>query len=598
MHMRTLLAALLALVGFAAQAQPINAPPSDLPRATIPAAGFILWASPTGNDSNDCLTLGKACATVQHAVDIAIRTLDAKSGGSSLNIADINLEPGKTFNECVQVLGTVPGNGFISIHGSGAKSTITCNGNTLTANYFANVRLKNLILGSTGGGWCLGAKGNSYIQISDASIEFTDCAGLQLDASGNSMIQALAGYTVSGGGVGHWHSHEGGIILVDETVVTCTGTPAFSAYWAGVSFGRVNAINTTFSGCGGVTGAKFTANRLGSIRTAPIGEGDINVFPGNMPGTVSSNATFDGFGTGGWVVRNQPALTVDTVASTDWLVIRTGYDGRARTETLPDCTSTVGPRREFVIKDGLGNANISPIVISAPTSLIDGKASYSLNTAGGAVSLYCDGVSAWVVDSGAWQGYPQSTLAALPAAAVGIGSIYLVTDVGLAGSLWRSNGTEWRPLAPVTLGRGAAQVPHTGDTAEFTAATVTIPANCMGLNGRLQIKGAWSFTGSTNTKSARARLGGLAGTAVLLATASTAANITFNSSVTVANRNSASSQITMSNGVGDGQSAFGTTALIAPAIDTTTATTVVFTSQLGSTGETISLERYEVTLLP
>jgi hypothetical protein len=529
-------------------------------RHQMDPGGLILWVSNTGSDSNDCLTLATACATVQNAVSLAMANYDAKSGGQTQQVADINLAPGQTFTECVLIKGSPVGNGYISIHGSGAQSTLTCpgSGNTLTATNSGDIRIKNLILQGTPSQWCLGAQYNSFVQIIDSTVTFGDCGatGAQIDISRGSQLQALTGYSISGGGQSHWHSHEGGVIIADATTITLIGTSVtYSAYFAGASFGRINAIGTTYANAGIVHGPKFTLNRLGSIRTIDTGEGNVTALPGDVAGNVVSNGVYDGYGTGGWVVRNATGNTVDVAGSTDTVINRTGYNGSARTETLSDCSAATGPWRNVIVKDGIGNANLSPIVISAPTSTIDGAASYSLNTAYGAVSLFCDGGSNWIT----------------------------------IGNAQRS---------PVLLGSSAVQVSHTGDTSEFTFATVTIPAGAMGLNGRLDIKGIWSFTGSTNTKSARARLGGVGGTAIISAATATAANITFNGSEIVANRNSASSQVSMSAAVGSGQIAFGTTALITSAINTAASTTVVFTGQLTNTGETISLERYEVTLLP
>ena len=167
-----------------------------------------------------------------------------------------------------------------------------------------------------------------------------------------------------------------------------------------------------------------------------------------------------------------------------------------------------------------------------------------------------------------------------------------------AGVLQMATGGTKPSTLPVLLGSNAVQVSHTGDTAEFTFATVTIPANAMGLNGRLQLRGIWSFTGSTNAKTARARLGGVGGTAYIAASTATATNITANGYEIIANRNAANSQVSMSAAIGAGQIGFGTTALITSAIDTTAPTTVVFTGQLTNAGETIALESYDVTLLP
>jgi hypothetical protein len=191
----------------------------------------------------------------------------------------------------------------------------------------------------------------------------------------------------------------------------------------------------------------------------------------------------------------------------------------------------------------------------------------------------------------------STTFAALPAAAGASGKVYLVTDVGVAGSLWRSDGTLWRPVHPVVLGRSGVAVSHTGNTSETVLATVAIPANVLGTNRTLEVDAVWSFTGSTNSKTCRARFGaagsGASGTIVLSGATTTAANVSFRGNNRITGRGSTSSQVGAGNVPVTG---FGNGAVITPAIDTTAASEIAFTGLLASSGETITLERYSVTL--
>lgn len=195
-------------------------------------------------------------------------------------------------------------------------------------------------------------------------------------------------------------------------------------------------------------------------------------------------------------------------------------------------------------------------------------------------------------------GVPQYAWASKPAAAAASGLIIQVADVGIGGSLWISDGTSWVPLHQVTLGRGAAASNSVTGTANETAlATVNVPAGAMGLSGSLRIRTLWSFTGSTNTKTFRGRFSGIGGTAFLSNATATAANVSFTGETHIRNRGVANSQVAASSTTwgGDG---FLNAAVVPASVDTTAATSVVITGQLANTGETITLEAYEVVLTP
>src|SRR5688500_6060251 len=67
-------------------------------------------------------------------------------------------------------------------------------------------------------------------------------------------------------------------------------------------------------------------------------------------------------------------------------------------------------------------------------------------------------------------------------------------------------------MGPYVLAQSAVAASHTGNTTETTLATVTVPANAIGANGRLRVTSLWSHTNSANSKTLRVRFGGAAGT--------------------------------------------------------------------------------------
>src|SRR5688572_30465286 len=81
----------------------------------------------------------------------------------------------------------------------------------------------------------------------------------------------------------------------------------------------------------------------------------------------------------------------------------------------------------------------------------------------------------------------NTTFAALPAPSDHIGYAN-VSDVGLSGSLWQSDGTIWRPVGGRVLlaASAVAAAAVTGGTTEVTTDTLTIKGGIMGLNGGLE----------------------------------------------------------------------------------------------------------------
>lgn len=143
-------------------------------------------------------------------------------------------------------------------------------------------------------------------------------------------------------------------------------------------------------------------------------------------------------------------------------------------------------------------------------------------------------------------------------------------------------------------GQSSAAVSCGADTNEDTLATITIPANALGANGRLRITTIWTTTNSGNNKTTRVRYSGASGTQYglnVLTTTATAVEMRL-----IGNRNATNSQV---GGMPGGTGGWGTsaTAVSTSAVDTTAATTVVITGQKASSGEVLTLESYLVELL-
>lgn len=135
-----------------------------------------------------------------------------------------------------------------------------------------------------------------------------------------------------------------------------------------------------------------------------------------------------------------------------------------------------------------------------------------------------------------------------------------------------------------------AAIAHTGTTSETTLATLTLPANIMGVNGVVRVMLLWSATNNANNKTVRFKFGGSTFYAVAITT-----GVMCQAIVEVPNRNNASSQVgaqSAFNGVGNGGAA-----VITAAVNTANAVTMLITGELANSADTITIEAYSLEVL-
>jgi hypothetical protein len=99
-----------------------------------------------------------------------------------------------------------------------------------------------------------------------------------------------------------------------------------------------------------------------------------------------------------------------------------------------------------------------------------------------------------------------STWAARPAAAASVGQGMWVSDVGVDGSMWFSNGTSWMPVSnPLVLAHkfsNARMDASVGANADVLLDSHRIPAFLLGPASSLRITAAYSFPGSGSASKA------------------------------------------------------------------------------------------------
>lgn len=191
--------------------------------------------------------------------------------------------------------------------------------------------------------------------------------------------------------------------------------------------------------------------------------------------------------------------------------------------------------------------------------------------------------------------FARATWAGRPAASGNTGKTILVTDLGPEYCWFTSNGTDWIPDAPCTLGRSAVAASHTGDTTETELANVAVPAGLLGHNNALETDDVWTMSGSSSSRKLRERYSGSAGTTHMLISTSSSANVGARGNVVIRNRNATNSQVSGNQG---GALGVSSVAPVTGSVDTTAATSVSLTAELASGADTITLESYSVQLMP
>lgn len=188
-----------------------------------------------------------------------------------------------------------------------------------------------------------------------------------------------------------------------------------------------------------------------------------------------------------------------------------------------------------------------------------------------------------------------------PSAASYEGEIIYLTDVGIAGSYWISNGSVWSPVGgEVTLAQSIVNSSVTGTTSETALATYTLPANLTHPNSIIEMNHTWSYTNSANNKLQRIRHGasgsGLTGDTYYSNAQTTTAYLSGFTCIRCNNSNSAQKgcgvDSTIATGLGSVSAVMRSNSLNL----STNATDIVISGQLANSGETLTLISYSIVL--
>lgn len=238
-------------------------------------------------------TFAHGFATIQAAVDWAYSFLDLAGARNRYSILFQVYPAGGPYTAPVLFSGPLPGDGLFWLDGASGTAVITVTGgNAIKVQDGAKMQLGDVRLKTITSGACLYVEGGKAIIL--AGTEFDTCAASHIDVCNHGIVSSGGNYSIIGGAVSHFHARNCGVMLLSN-LVTLTGTPAFSQYFAGCSFGFVEAIGASFSGS--ATGPKFVCHYNGLIRTVTNAfSSDLNFFPGSTAGTTDRGGIYDNFG--------------------------------------------------------------------------------------------------------------------------------------------------------------------------------------------------------------------------------------------------------------------------------------------------------------
>lgn len=249
----------------------------------------------SGNDLNNGLTAGTAFKTIQRAWNEMFLRYDFNNHNAIINVAD------GTYANAAVLQGTPVG--------LGASNTITIRGNLVTpstciisptpASCFTvqqvavSVRIEGFRLTATGTPGIYINHGHAIV-VSNATVsvnklEFGSCAGSHLCAFGGGTISSDANpYAIVGGAQHHALAVRAGCIVLVQSTVTLTGTPAFSGAFAAASeCGTLELYGTTWTGS--ATGLRYSANANGVIN---VGGAGATYLPGATAGATATGGQY------------------------------------------------------------------------------------------------------------------------------------------------------------------------------------------------------------------------------------------------------------------------------------------------------------------
>lgn len=245
--------------------------------------------SSTGSDGNTGFS--PSCwATLQHAWNTIVGEADLAGFQAVVDIAD-GLYAG--FAAAGPVVGSL-GPSNVVFNGNvvtpGNVTITTVNGVAVSASAGAGFTIQGAKLVATGAstGVCTLASTGAYLIVSSVNFSQCDFAGMYAIDSGTVVTNGAI--TISGGGATFIAAQTNGLIKIDNTAVTTSGTPNFTTSFASATaLGSIHSFSSTFGGTG-ATGARYGASLNAVIDT---NGGGGSYFPGDSAGATSTGGQYN-----------------------------------------------------------------------------------------------------------------------------------------------------------------------------------------------------------------------------------------------------------------------------------------------------------------
>lgn len=256
------------------------------PGREVLTANRTYYVRTDGSDSNTGLVnnAGGAFLTIQRAVNVA-KTLDSNGFDVTISVGDGTRTVGAEVN------GPLVGGGNLNIIGNTATpANCVINATSADCFHYTNNALgvvRGFKLTTTTSGNALSTDLGSYLTY--GNMDFGACASAQVAVGTEANCFAAFNYTISGSAVSHFHTGAPAVLFVNPITITLTGTPAFSAYFAGTAGGYQILSSLTF--VGSATGKRYLAHKNGTIDTFQTSE---TYLPGDVAGTTESGGKYVG----------------------------------------------------------------------------------------------------------------------------------------------------------------------------------------------------------------------------------------------------------------------------------------------------------------
>jgi len=299
------------------------------------AARRDLFVETTGTDTGTCQSLATACKTLDYA---------GKQSASLMfgnQLTQINMGTG-TFDVGMFILGPLmgavgnaPPQRSIRVSGAGHANTHLTVTDPAKWPYLAAILVSGYAVVSLGGlsisdtvtGACdMFSQQNGYVQLfnwtgtGDSDVWWGTANVCHIHTESGGQFETSVSYTIDDAGATPYHYTFGGgsYIQIDpgSYTINCTGAHAYTYFAQGDGNAQLQLGNAGFSGCGTVTGPRWSLLGGANIRSSSA---SFTFLPGDAPGVTNggiyqaAGIIYDGWGS---TATSQQQLRIGGVVST------------------------------------------------------------------------------------------------------------------------------------------------------------------------------------------------------------------------------------------------------------------------------------------